>query len=147
MRDKSGLQESHRTSLFGGTLILLVPKVLERESEREEDVLGSQGRVQGRCSTDQAGCPPTEPLSGGITRSEVQWPGALGCWVSACYLRSRFLPTARLVFQCEVFFISPHCWTGYLQLSGPSSRKGLAMGRLCGAFSACLLFLYCGALV
>lgn len=38
-------------------------------------MLGSQGRVQGPCSRDQAGCPPTEPLSGGITRSEVQLPG------------------------------------------------------------------------
>ena len=63
MRDKSGLQESDRTSLFRGTLILLVPKVLERENERESWVLKAEPK--GHAAQTRLGAHPRSPCLGG----------------------------------------------------------------------------------
>lgn len=101
MRDKSGLQESHRTSLFGGTPILLVPKVLGRESERERRMCWVlKAESKGRAAETRLVAHPRSPCLGGspAVRCNCQ-VGTLGGWVSACYLRSQFLPTARLVFR------------------------------------------------
>lgn len=66
MRDKSGLQESDRTSLFRGTLILLVPKVLERENERERRMCWVlKAEPKGHAAQTRLGAHPRSPCLGG----------------------------------------------------------------------------------
>lgn len=89
----SGLQESHRTSIWG-TPILLVPKSWRERVRERRDVLDSQGRVKGGAAQTRLGAHPQSPCAG-ITRSGAmaRCPGRLGLCL---------LPEILVLAHCQV---------------------------------------------